>query len=250
MKNNFLKLFGLFPLLLSSCSSDETFTEKDSYELNLSIITSNFVKAYDNIDNKFNYYAFESDSTFKGSLDPLENEVLIYNDELNSQYISNHSYSPADYFFPSYDGYKVTNSLSLKQKHFVYFNYANNKYDFTFLRTNGKVNVTYDKLPLMAEVNIIENNNLRAYNINFVSTNDLMNPSTDDQRMFYCLYLLYVTENLPYNIYFSKSNIYLVPKDNSFSKCYLKYFNDYNNLHYFNINKVKKYADEMKLVIR
>ena len=56
---------------------------------------------------------------------------------------------------------------------------------------------------------------------------------------------LTLTPNLPYEVYFTKNIIYLIPKDENFSKnCFAK-LNEIEDFHYFDLEKSKEYLDSL-----
>ena len=55
---------------------------------------------------------------------------------------------------------------------------------------------------------------------------------------FVLFYLFYVTEDLPYDVYYTDSNFILLNKNDGFSKACLEEFIKSKEVHYFDRNKI------------
>ena len=96
--------------------------------------------------------------------------------------------------------------------------------------------------PLCSYLTAFTNNNIWGYMAYFI---DNPEPFTFEENRSAFFKSLTLTPNLPYEVYFTKKIIYLIPKDENFSKkCFTK-LNEIEDFHYFDLEKSKEYLDSL-----
>ncbi|KAA6360008.1 MAG: hypothetical protein EZS28_044465 [Streblomastix strix] len=158
-----------------------------------------------------------------GEIDPLRNASFLSESQLElsekAQVLKDEFFKDDDYAF-----YGPDNSYN-----FIYYpdvSYVNNKPKFLFYNKGMDPYIGYSTLPYTF-VDGIVSNNTTSYVINA----KYVFRTTSIQVGFLSLFsALYHDDTLPYRVYFSEDYIFLMSKEDSFSKKYLEKFTPDNGI--------------------
>ena len=242
-----VKLFLFLIFMLISCSSYK-FIEKEDYEFDYDKFIPLIKDSISNIEERYNKFNSEMnirDENYSLTLYPMNDrkiEIIDSWKEKGDQYLSeailSHQKISSPYFKRE-DGYYLLTHYFMNNNIMIWIDKEYEQYKFKFTYT-----IEYDNFPSSVygpypyNINSIEYNDIYAYQLVF-------NESESMESIYELIYLMANTEELKYDIYFVSKptnefyNFYMIPQNNKFSKKYIKYFNEDENLHYLDINKIR-----------
>ena len=148
-------------------------------------------------------------------------------------------------YFKVEDGYKYYCHWMMDLEFFIggVENTKTQELEFCFYRFKGGIGPYNPYIPgypshsLSHCINVVEYNGLYSYF--FAGSLDI----SKEYMEYYAhlFYLFYVTEDLPYDVYYTDSNFILLNKNDGFSKACLEEFVKSKEVHYFDRSKIDKY---------
>ena len=241
--------------VISSCEEEkieepyfpEGFTEVDDYIMPF----QTFFNATKGIESEYkgrNKVTLDiySDVNYKPSINPYEGKDVI----LYPEYVDNFEVDFPQSIFPNKyfkleDGYKYYCHWMMDLEFFIggVENTQTQELEFCFYRYKGGVGPTETYLPgypdfgISSFLNIVEYNGFYSY----FFAGSLHSPDKSIKHYAHLFYLLYVTEDLPYDVYYNDSYFILLNKNDGFSKTCLEEFVKSKEVHYFDRSKIEKY---------
>ncbi len=243
-------IFILFlTICLASCSESYEFIKKDwysiKYDTTIPLIKESKSRIAEKYDKLYFYNHNDRDMNYKLTLNPAYEKEIVFSDTslyCGEEFLEDSIVIYQDKYFPHFkreDGYKVIISNFMKSKIMIYIDKINEDYCFRFAHsTDDHITCDGQYGPYPFNVNVISYNGIYAYN--------LENYRNDNSSAYEIIYLLANTVDLEYDIYcFDNiksvySEIYLIPKDDRFSKKFIKYFNEEINMHLLNIESIRE----------
>ena len=255
MKKKLLILTTLLSLI-SSCSKPY-FVEKEDFVFD----PSEYILKRDKTEEIIDYYKgayIDLDYERGLSLSPLTcspEEILVkecfFKDEqvhslvdLYNQFSSDFDYYPYALGnvckeFTRTDGYYCIGDSAFNRSQLISYIKDDGTFSLGFFREGYYYIQTP---PLCSYLTAFTNNNIWGYMAYFVKNSE---PFTLEENRSAFFKSLTLTPNLPYEVYFTKNIIYLIPKDENFSKnCFAK-LNEIEDFHYFDLEKSKEYLDTL-----
>lgn len=203
-----------------------------------------FLKYFEGIErrNKMNYQISKLDyfnQDYIPNLNPADTVTIELEDHEIWEELS---LNATDVFYKE-DGYQYYGHLFMKERFVPVSFMVGEEYEFRFHKLDSNLyfpNGIYT--PYGYAVDFVEYANVFGYILLLPEseTNDM-----DSEDVFY---LLANTKNLPYDIYYetkthkvgSFNRIYLIPKDENFSKKCLERFKEKGTVHYYDIDIMKE----------
>ena len=255
MKKKLLILTTLLSLI-SSCSKPY-FVEKEDFVFD----PSEYILKRDKTEQIVDYYKVEYrdiDYEYGLSLSPLTcspEEIMVAKDFFEDEQVHslvdlyNQFNSYFDYYpyalgnvckeFTRTDGYYCIADAAFNRSQLISCIKEDGTFSLGFLK-EGRYYT--NSLPLCSYLTAFTNNNIWGYMAYFI---DNPEPFTFEENRSAFFKSLTLTPNLPYEVYFTKNIIYLIPKDENFSKkCFTK-LNEIEDFHYFDLEKSKEYLDSL-----
>lgn len=246
IKKIFLFLVIIFGII--GCTPVYEFKEKEGYIFNYEEEVSLMKNSIFGVKNNYELYLDRDirDTNSNLTLFPMEEKEF----ELTNTYASfdpsslekfreNGREELANYF--KKEEYMFYPYYFMKSKIMVYIDICNENYVFRFAHTVDEyVQAESHYGPYRYNVSAIECDGVFGYVLSYFHNNDL-------DEVYEVLYLLANTPDLGYEIYYLESrdnkykNIYLIPENENFSRNFIEYFNNDNNIHYLNIEEIKKH---------
>ena len=251
-----LLILAIFLSLISSCSKPY-FVEKEGFVFD----PSEYILKRDKTEQIVDYYKAEYsdiDYEYGLSLSPLTcspEDIMVkdcfFKDEqvhslvdLYDQFSSDFDYYPYALGnvckeFTRTDGYYCIADAAFNRSQFISYIKEDGTFSLGFFREGYYYIQTP---PLCSYLTAFTNNNIWGYMAYFI---DNPEPFTFEENRSAFFKSLTLTPNLPYEVYFTKKIIYLIPKDENFSKkCFTK-LNEIEDFHYFDLEKSKEYLDSL-----
>ncbi len=236
----------LIILCLVGCTSRYEFIEKEGYDFKYDDKITLIKKSLGEIENKYDIYkdnAFYRDMDFKLTLCPMEENDVIYDDIINNS-SEEEIKADNDNFRKTYnnifleeDNYYIIPFYWLKNKIMIYIDKEDDNYNFKFAYSSGDyITSNHHYGPYHYVISPVLNNDHYGYILSNMSSKD---------DAYQIIYLLANTIDLPYQVYFhSNSNnefndFYFIP-DNKFSKKCIQQFNEVENIHYLDLDKIRE----------
>lgn len=226
MKKLSLSLLLIFSL--TSCNQNYEFIEKENFTFDA---TSFLYNVKNNKDNYLmyldEYYAFLDEK--KPFIELIENPTLI-NDEY--KYYGDSYFKDDDYTYYSFE--------YLNQRIFVapLIVEGNPTFSFYFQDSNEIIYAHYP--PYMTYVHVVESNGVYGFVLEDIAYS----------KNYSLLSLILNTTYFPYDIYYQENQfrnnwkMYLIPQNDKFSKVCFEEFNKDENIHYLNLDLIRKSIKE------
>ena len=246
-KNYFIILIFFIVLIITGCKPKEkdqkiVFKEPEGYVFDSDLFLNHFEGAEARCLEAIPYFENGSqynDANYEPSLDIAKNiQFQIKDTELAKiLFEANDCYVKG--IFETEGGYRNYSAHVIKNIIVPGPYLINNHYEFRFYKCEDSYQIGGEFCYYGYYTNIVESNGCYAY--------FLTNGYTD--RQFDIFYLLTHTTNLPYEIYFENRSkneekpnfyIYLIPKDESFSKKCLLSFMEKETIHYYDIELMQE----------
>ena len=246
MELKFSLILSIF-LCLTGCSSNE-FKEKEEYEFDYNKYIPLILESSLEIDEAYNMYYndYYIDMNYNLTLYPAEEKEIVYSDFWSLaekdilDYYTNQWINNTPNYFKEEDGYIVTPYYFMKSKIIVMpYKKENGKYEFRFAHTVDEYSHAVNLFgPYPFHVTPIKSNNSYAYYFEHRAKN--FNP-------YSVIYMLATTINSEYDIYIVENNsdfmcrdLIMIPNNKDFSKKFIKYFNEDENVHYLDLNRMRE----------
>ena len=190
---------------------------------------------------------FYADPEYLPNVNPYDGtSVNLYSEYVDNYEVDFSSGTFPTKYFKSEKGYKCYCNWMMDLEFFLgaVENSETKKLDLRFFRYKGGIGpgdgayvpgfIEYD---FTFKLNVVEYNGFYSYF--FTGSLDCLPHQM--KNLAHLFYLFYVTEDLPYDVYYTNSNFILLNKSDEFSKACLNEFIKSKEVHYFDRSKIDKF---------
>lgn len=244
--------FALLTIIcLVGCTPDYEFKEKEGYTFDYNECVRMIKSSSVSIEEKYLEFlnCEDIDYNINFSLNPIDDKTIEFDPSLSKKIndlselnkIRQEKYSP---HFKLEDNYQRYAYNYMKNKIVPFIEKSNGKYIFTFATSLYEDNSYFSIYgPFNYRVNPIIYNGISAFQLVYAY-------NEENFDIYKILYLISNNDNFNYNIYFKGTSedtfkeLYFMPQNDNFSSKYIKYFNEDEDIHYFDIEKIRQLLNE------